>query len=138
MLVTSVCGRRPRVISLWACFVKGLGRRLGSPFKATQSIFSSGDLGTGLVLGAKGSWIWKGEKTPHSLCGATGSFGVVLGEVAVKWGRAADEKTPGGVPHCHCDAAFPRCEAQDIAPRTPPLMAGGSDLLYFTSQFAGQ
>ena len=58
--------------------MKGLGRRLGSPFKATQSIFSSGDLGTGPVLGAKGSWIWKEEKIPHSLHGATGCFGVVL------------------------------------------------------------
>ena len=34
---------------------------------------------------------------------------------------------------------FPgQAEAQDIAPRTSQLMAGGSDLPYFTSQYAGQ
>ena len=93
--VTSVfVGSRLWAISLWACDIRGIGRWVGSPFKATQSVFSSRDLGPGFVPGAEGSWILRGEKTPHFLCGAAGCFGGVLGVVAVKWRRAVDEKPP--------------------------------------------
>ena len=59
----------------------------------------------------------EGRADSSSLRGATGCFGVVLGEVAVKWGRAADEKTP-----VVCPIAMWRCPSQvKVQPRTQLL-----------------
>ena len=63
--------------------------------------------------------------------------------VAEKWLWSGEEqlmRKPQGVcPTATVMLPFPgQGEAQDVAPRTSQLMAGGSDLPYFTSQCAGQ
>lgn len=93
MLVTSVCGRRPRVISLWV--ILRLAGGLGAHSKQSKDFLLG--FRTGLVLEQKEAGL-KGEKDSTApLCGATGSWGLFWSKVAVKWGRAADEKTPRSV-----------------------------------------